>query len=71
MGVYLRGFGGADHAPLGVVQLSRSSELAVAPHRRVEPTQVGERRRERQPVEHLVANGRTACKTRLADELTD
>ena len=43
----------ADHPPVRVVQLARLGALALATDGRVEPAQMRERRRVREPVEHL------------------
>ena len=43
----------AHHPPVRVVQLARLRQLALAADRRVQPAEVRQRRRERQPVEHL------------------
>ena len=50
---YLGRLGGTDHAPLRVVQLPRPRQFAVATDRRVETTQMRQRRRERQSIQHL------------------
>ena len=52
-GLALRGLGGADHPPVGVVQLARLGELPFPADRRIHPPQVRQRGRKGEPVQHL------------------